>query len=446
MRLHGAVGRNLTLGLLLTGVAVHAQMQLPPGTSSSVDPAEQSAAADPDLAKLQAAEKQMSLQIWPAAVAILRPMVEHSPKNAHAWYDLGFSLDAMNDDAGAKTAYEHATAADARYLAPRASLGLLLARGGDLAAAEAMLRSSVALEGDANAKAVALRALARIDADKQPERARDELVAAIQLSREGPADVVLTGEIAEAMHDDASAEAAYARAMRTDAGDVEVEGHYARVLTREGKFDAARSVLAAGLKEHPQDRGLLSERAGLLVREKNFVEAVPALEALHAGMPADTAVTRLLARAYVAAGTPAKADPLFQVLADADKMDGELLSEWGDSLIRQKRNAEAEAVLQRALLARFETKEAKADAAGELAFAASVNGQPEEVLRAVSIRDDISPIDATSAFLLATAHDTFHHTREAAGFYRQFIQLSNGKFPDEEWQAKQRLQILSRAK
>lgn len=443
----GVLAVSLTMTLCAAYAA--AQMQLPPGTSSSVDSPQQQQQpkpADPDLSAVQHAEKQMLAQDWPSAIALLRPVIAHAPKNAHAWYDLGFSLEATKDDAGAQTAYESAIAADAAYLAPRASLGLLLARSGDLPAAGTMLRSAVALEGDPNAKAQAYRALARLDLPKAPDRARDDLVAAIKLSSEDPSDIVLTGEIAEALHDDASAEQAYARVLQLEPDNAEAAAQYARVLIAQGKFDQARTALAAGLKQHPNDPALLREQAGLLVREKNFTDAIPALEALHTGKPTDTAITRLLARAYVAAGTPEKADSLFQDLLRNNANDGELMAEWADSLIRQKRNAEAEDVLQKALSAQFATKEARAQAASELAFAASANHHPDLVVRAIAIRNEILPMDATSAFLLATAHDTFHHTREAAGYYRQFLELAKGKYPDEEWQANQRLQTLSRAK
>jgi len=62
------------------------------------------------------------------------------------------------------------------------------------------------------------------------------------------------------------------------------------------------------------------------------------------------------------------------------------------------------------------------------------------------MRNAILAMDAPSAFLLATAYDNLHHPREAAGYYRQFLDLAHKNYPDEVWQAKQRLQTLSRAK
>lgn len=439
----------MLLAALLPSAYVCGQTQLPPGTSSSADDVAQSAPTRRNMDALAQAEDKILAQDWPGAVALLRPILGNDPKHARALYDLGYCLEPLNDEEGAKRAYEQAAAADTTAVEPRVGLGLMLARQGDATGAAKLLHEAVALPNAISAKAAkarAYRALARLDLASAPDKAREDLLAGTRLTDEGSPDLILTGEIAEALHDDASAEQAYARALQINSADAEAQAQYTRVLTREGKFDQAKTTLAAALKEHPQDKDLLSEQAGLLVREKNFTDAIPALQALHTGKPLDLAVTRLLARAYVAAGTPAEANTLFQELLKADAGNGELASEWGDSLIRQKRNAEAEDVLQKALTSQFATREMRAQAASELAFAASANHHPDAVVRAIAIRNEILPMDATSAFLLATAHDTVHHTREAAGYYRQFLELANDKFPDEELQAKQRLQTLSRAK
>ena len=258
--------------------------------------------------------------------------------------------------------------------------------------------------------------------------------------------MLLGGQIAEALGDNTAAEAAYARAVKTAPQDPAAAGSDARLLTRLNRTDQARAVLSAALRLHPQDPELLSEEAAILLKNQNYSEALPLLEKLHAQAPANAETGRLLARAYVAAGQPKKADAILNELIQAKPQDGELLAALGDSLIRQKKNAEAENVLVKALNVQFPTPQSRAGAAAELAFAASAGHHPEVVLRAVNIRDATLPPDAPSTFLLATAHDTLHHTRQAAESYRRFLELADGKFPDEEWQAKQRLQILSRAK
>ena len=445
--------RMIALPTLLLGAslctAARAQWQLPAGTSSSVDSESQTTAPATSSTTIAAAEKLLDKQDWRGAAMLLRPFVEREPKNAHAQYDLGFALDNAGDAAGAQRAYQTAADADPNLMSARVSLGLLLARQGDTAGATKWLRAATILPEDPASKparAQADRALARLDLNTAPERARDELVAAIRLSSEQTDDLQLGAEIAEALHDDAAAEQSYAKALAATPDDPDLTAAYVGVLLRQGKQEQAGALLKSGLAAHPESGPLLAEQADLLLRGKNFDEAIPLLERLRTADPGNPAVSRLLARAYIAAGTPDKANDLFAVLLRDNPADAELQTDWADSLIRQKRDSEAETVLAHALTLSFPTREAKATAAAKLAFAAAADHHPEAVLRAVSIRDEILAPDAPTTFLVATAHDTLHHTAQAAEKYREFIQLAGQAFPDEVWQAQQRLQVLRRAK
>ena len=425
------------------------QWQLPPGTSSSVDDGANKPVDDAHTAALRAAEEKLDAQDWPAAVKLLRPLAA-AATDERANYDLGYALDAADDLPGAKTAYARAIAADATAPEPRIGLGLLLARSGDLSGAEQNLSAAAVLPGFSKIapvqQAQAFRALARLHLSTAPEKSREELAAALKLSAETPADTALAGEIAEALHANPEALAAFARAWKSSPQDPELTAQYARALNREGELEREKQVLQPALAAHPDNTVLVTEEAALLLKEGKFAEAAPHLERVHGADPADGQITRLLARAYVAEDRPEKAVPLFAALVKKAPADGELLSAYADALIRLKQNAEAEAALEKSLTVQFAAPQGRAQAAAELAFAASADHHPEVVLRALNIRNAILPPDASSTFLLATAHDTLHHTRQAAESYRQFLQLANGKFPDEEWQANQRLQILSRAK
>jgi hypothetical protein len=47
-------------------------------------------------------------------------------------------------------------------------------------------------------------------------------------------------------------------------------------------------------------------------------------------------------------------------------------------------------------------------------------------------------------FVLATCYDHLRARKEALANYERFLQLSNGKNPDQEWQATQRAKLLRR--
>lgn len=439
---------SVALTLILAPTAL-AQMQLPPGTSSSVPENNQQQQVSPETAALQRAEAAISENKFENAVATLTPLATTTQKNERVFYDLGFAQDALGHDAEAASAYKSAIALNGSDAAARVSLGLLLARGNGRNAAEEQLQAATKIIGaDPALLARAYRALAQIHLQDKPEQASDDLLAALKDSPETPEDAALAGQIAEAMHDDDEAAEAYTRALQQLPGDVDISVGYARVLSRKKKFEDAEKTLNTALAMHPRNRSIMAELAAEQLLQGRAAQALPLLSQMHDAEPRDAAIALLLARAYSEAGTPDKANALYAALIAASPNDPVLLAEAADALIRQKRSPEAEPLLQRAMAHSdaFPTKLALADAAGELAFASSSNHDDAVTLTALQTREAVIPLSAPFTFLRATAHDTLRHTKEAAEAYRLFLKQSAGEFPDQEWQAQQRLKLLDRAK
>ncbi len=441
---------GLALTLAVVGCMLSsAQMQLPPGTSSSVPGTERQAAPSAETAALQKAEDAISAGKYAEAVADLQPLATSTQKNEHIFYDLGFAQDALGHDAEAQEAYRAALAFNPNDASARVSLGLLLARGTDRTGAEEQLAAAVKIPGaHPELLARAYRALAQIDLETKPEQARDELLEGLKRSPETPEDAALAAEIADTLHDDAAAEKAYAHAQQMAPADPEVALGYARLLSREKKYTEAEAALEPARKAHPESRELLAEFASQELLLGKTTEALPMLEQLHAARPDDAPLARLLATAYVTGGTPSKANPIYEALLKDHPEDAHLQVDWADCLIRQQRSAEAEPILLRVLSKTGDavSRDLRANAAGMLAFAASKNGEPATVLEALSKREQLAPATAPYTFLAATAHDRLHHTKQAAEQYRLFIEQAGGRFPDQEWQARQRLHILDRSK
>ena len=83
-----------------------------------------------------------------------------------------------------------------------------------------------------------------------------------------------------------------------------------------------------------------------------------------------------------------------------------------------------------------------ADGWSGLAFAASRTDQPSITLHALTMRSKFLPEVPATYFLWATAYDTLHQRAAAATYYHHFLDAAAGKFPDQEWQARQRLLLL----
>ena len=152
----------------------------------------------------------------------------------------------------------------------------------------------------------------------------------------------------------------------------------------------------------------------------------------------------MYARLLSQAGDYAAAEPLFASLRSKEVADPDLADDDADALIHLKRFAEAEQLLKTALRTpkAFSSPQDMAEAASHLAFAASQNNDPETVLQAVSLRATVLPQSPAILFLEAIARDKLHQIKQAQTLYRQFLSVANGKFPDEEGEARHRLIAL----
>jgi predicted Zn-dependent protease len=389
---------------------------------------------------------------YATAVKALSALAEKNPGDGQVLYNLAMAQDALDHTSEAEATYRRAITAAPNLLESHLALGLLLARTGKTSEAHAELAAAAAIpNGDAALRARAYRAMARLDQGSNPAAASEELLNALKLSAETPDDTLLSGELAMATNDAAGAEAAFRRLLAADPDNAQATSALAHLLVRRNKVDQAEPLLTAALAKHPDDLALNAELASLYERADDpakAARAVPLVEKLHAANPRDAAVARLLARLYSRNAQYEKALPLLTALAAASPNDPTLLDDQGDVLIRMKRPADAQAVLERAIadVKAFPTLQAYAVAASHLAFAASSNNDPATVLRALSLRDRVLAQTPSSLFLAATAHDKLHQVKEASDLYKQFLSMAKGQFPDEEWEAKHRLSALQHMK
>jgi Flp pilus assembly protein TadD len=441
----------LTLSLLVAagwGIrARSAAAQSPAGTHSADDHSQQENISQ----QTRTAEEALEQQDYKGAEAKLKALMAAYPAQAgdgRILYDLGFAEERTGEDAAAARAYAASAAALPGFAEPRIALGLLDARAGRSEAAHRELTEAAKLPGIAPyLRARALRALAHLDETADSAAARNELLEALKLTPETPDDVLLGAELAERAGDSADAETAYRRALSLKPGDPEVTAGLAHVLQQQGKNAEADALLSGALKTHPDDPRLVAEAASLYAAEGKADQAIPLILEVRQANPAlanDPATTTLLAQLYTVAGNDAEAEKLYAGLAEQNPQNPALLDSLGSAQVRQGEDAAAEATLAKsvAMRDRFPSQEAWATAEAHLAFAASKNHDPQGCLQALAARATVLPNSPSSLFLEATAYDTLHKIKEATQAYRAFLALAQGKFPDQEFQARHRLIAL----
>ncbi len=442
--------RLLLAVIFLAAVAAPAQE---PAEKPSALPAAEPAATPPSTPEPAAAPQQEAQQVADAEAAIARAdwktaetaldlwLAQH-PVDPRALFDAGYVADAQNRLADAEGLYRRAIAADEKSFEAHLSLGLLLARQGKADDARPELSMATTLDpGDAGAalKARAWRALARIDSGSDPAKASDELLEALKISPETTEDTLLAAAIADQAGEYPAAETAYRRVLSADPKSVPANSGLAHVLIERKQYPEAEGLLRSLLGQSPDDPALTAELATVLAAQDK-AEALPLLQKLHDAHPQDAAINRMLAAVLADAGDYSGSDHLYIALLAATPNDPALLVAHGQNLIREIRYAEAFTAFTKAT----EADPANADAWSGLAFAASRTGQPSVTLHALTMRSKYLPEVPSTYFLWATAYDSLHQKTEAAAYYHHFLDSSAGKFPDQEWQARERLKLLGK--
>lgn len=420
--------------------AIGQQTPLPPGTSAADDSGELQTQAQSS--PLTGIESDIEAKDYDKARGLLDAYLSAHPTDARALFDRGYCDDAAGKTAQAKEFYRKAIAADPKQFEARLALGLILAKEGDPGARE-QLQAAAMLDPsppNAAAKAQALRALARLVRNIDPDTAKQALIDALKITPETPDDTLLAAEIAEAEGDDAIAEQAYRRVLSVDPQSSEAVAGLGHILLKEKKYSDAEPLIKAALTRDPDDAALNAQYAALLGAEGKPNKAVASLEKLHQLQPKDRSIAKMLADGYVQAGEPEKADAVYAELLAATPNDAELEADQGQVLIREQKYPEALLLLQNAAKIRQDDPDTWAG----IAFAASKMHQSQQVIDALTMRSKFAAETPATYFLLATANDNLHRKKQALEYYQLFLKSSSGKFPDEEWQAKQRMALLTK--
>jgi tetratricopeptide (TPR) repeat protein len=422
---------------------VPAQNSAPPPAGPA--PATANAAAptpQPVPAEIAAAEAAIAASDWKIAQTKLDAYLATHPTDARALFDAGYVADAENRPDDAAALYRRAIAANPKSFEAHISLGLLLARESKFDEARPELVTATTLDpGDAGpeSKARAWRALARIDLAANPDAASFDLLEALKLSPETPEDTLLAAELADRSGQTDAAEAAYRRVLLKDPHSAAANAGLAHILIVRKQYPEAETLLHAAIATAPDDPTLNAQLAAVLVAQDD-ADALPLLQKLHDAHPADPAITRMLAQVLAVAGDYAGSDRLYLHLLAANPEDADLLVAHGQNLVHQAQMEEAMKVFDKA------TQIDPADIEGwsGLAFAASRTGHPDVTVHALIMRSRYAPEIPSSLFLWAISYDALHEKKQAAAYYHRFLEAAGGKMPNEEWQARQRLQVLER--
>ena len=396
----------------------------------------------PGANQLEQAESFIAKGDWKSADSQLTPWISAHPDDARALFDAAYVADAQNNAPAAEGFYRRSIQADPNAFESHLSLGLLLAREARNAEARPELEKATTLDrgsSPAALKAKAWRALARLDRPTDPARASEDLIQALKLSPETPSDTLMAAELADATHQPEAAEAAYKRTLEKEPTNTEARAGLAHLMLSRKEYAEAETLLRTALADSPNDLALSAELATALAAQ-NKGEALPLLQGLHQRNPQDADISRMLSEVLIETGDYAGADRLVSSLLSDHPEDASLQIAHGQNLLRELKYAEAAQAFTKAT----ELAPSDPDAWSGLAFAASKTHQTSTTLHALTVRSKLVVETPSTYFLWATSYDSLHDREAAIKYYHLFLEASAGKYPDQDWQARQRLLQLEK--
>jgi len=331
------------------------------------------------------------------AISQYRATLDLEPGLYEAELNLGLSLMRTHDPAGALPHFKVAAEQKPKEFQPALGLAQALYSTDHFADAEGAYRTAAALDPrSAAAESGLAMSLIR---QKRADEAAPHVQQAFTLDRSYRAGFVALAELYEAT------------------------GRTAEAITFYRMF--------------PDDPVALDRLGALLLASDMPTEAIQALEAAYERNPLNGRRI-LLAQAYVRGKQLAKAQAVLLAAVQAAPNDLDLRLFYGRVLRDQRKFSEAAEQFSAATRIRPDAVVAWNELAGALVIAE----QYPEALAALDHVRTLGPESPGNLFFRAMAYDRLRRRKEALENYNKFLAASQGKFPDQEFQARQRARTL----
>jgi tetratricopeptide (TPR) repeat protein len=387
--------------------------------------------------ELVQAETAIEKKDYAGAEPLLQKVVGANPNNYQAWFDLGFVFHELEKNDDSISAYRKSVAAKADIFESNLNLGLSLAAAHQ-PDAEVYLRAATKLKPSAQVdegKARAWLSLAHVLEAGKPEEAIDAYHQAALLQPQDPEPHLSAGPLLEGQNRFADAEQEYKQVLAIDPKSGDALTGLANIYMRGQRFAEAGEVLHKLIALHPEDAAAHMQLGRMLAAAGKNDDAIAEMQAGLKLAPSDAGLQRDLADLYTNARKYDLAQALYQSLLQAKPNDFDLHEGLGKNYLQQRKFPAAE----KEFLAAVKLKPDFGAAYGDLAVAAEENKDYELAIRAADARARFLPEIPISFFMRASAYDHLKDYKNAAANYHRFLEVANGKFPDQEWQARHRL-------
>jgi len=371
-----------------------------------------------------------------AAVAPLQKFIAEKDDFAYAHFQLGYVYTALKNSREARAEYEKAIALDPKMSEAQLDLGILLLES-DPAGAVGPLSKAVDLlptqsrprfllgaaqerSGDLKSAAQSFESALVLDPkdldttlhlaqlylnQSRPADAEKKFRAALGLQPELPAALLGLAQSLDLQKKPEAIEA-FQNYLKTQPNDPAAKENLARSLVARDQFDAAEALLGPEQPGVAPSIDSLKLRADIQIGQKKWDAAVATLKQAVTLAPQDAKLHGGLGRVYLQ--------------------------------LRDFKNAELE--LKNAL----RTDQNNLGYWKDLSSTYYLAGNYSATLAVLDVIAKVEKPTAGAWFIRALCYDNLRQTQPALDAYQKFLELDQGKNPDQVWQAQQRSIVLKK--
>ena len=386
------------------------------------------------------AEKALVAKEFAAALPLLKELTAQEPQNDRAWFNLAYTYTMLGEHPEAIAAYRQTLVLRPQFAEASLNLGILLLEEKQAAEAVQHLEAVVAARPN-DARAHLLLGDA-VEAGGASGRAVEQYRRALALDPKLHQVHYALGRLLVDLKKFAEAEPHLAQAIQLQPTDTTASLEMARLWELTGREGEALKFYTELVEREPANVAVVAVRrhlGALLLANKQYAEAAAQFEAAAQTAPSPEDDWNL-ARAYAGAKRAEQAIPLLRKLAAADPRNYDVRLLLGKMLMSQRSFPAAQQELAAAVALRPDLPDAYVDLANVLYLQENFPA----ALRVLDRVARLAPETPWLHFLRATSLDKLHYVEPALTSYERFLAISRDKFPDQEFQARQRIKALKR--
>jgi tetratricopeptide (TPR) repeat protein len=384
---------------------------------------------------LDEAQRDIDNKDFEAALIPLKKFIAEQPDVAYGHFQLAYVFTALQRSDDAHAEYDRVIALDPKMPEAYLNLGLLLLDKREYAAAVAPLRKAVDLlpaqsrprfllaiaqerAGDAVGAAQSFQGVLGLepnnldalsylaDLSLQSGNLTDAAIKFTHVLDLQPNSLSAWKGLAASLdaQNKPEAIAAYQKYLALQPGDTAVRARYIHLLIAEQKYDQALAELDRADTGKPASLESLRQRADIQIAQKKPDDAIVSLQRAIALSPKDPQLRAGLGRIYLQKRDFPAAE---RELKTAIQMDPSNVVYWKD-----------------------------------LSSTYYLAGDCPNTIAALDVIAKAEPPGAASWFLRGLCYDKLHLVHPALDAYQKFLDMDQGKNPDQVWQAQQRSKVL----